>query len=132
MLMDIFSINLENFIIFVLVEILRALEQGKKRSALAIEYNCDVSVISRMVKRKGEILEIFYKNGGSTKRVRNSEFPVLEKCLSIWFKDMRNKNTLINGAILSEKANLFAKMLDIPNFTANNGWLGRWKKKNKT
>ena len=42
---------------------------------------------------------------------------------------MRNKNTLINGAILSEKANLFAKMLDIPNFTANNGWLGRWKKK---
>lgn len=44
------------------VEILRALEQEKKQSAFAIEYNCDVSVISRMVKRKGEILEIFSIN----------------------------------------------------------------------
>ena len=40
---------------------------------------------------------------------------------------MRSQNVPLPGAIIQEKASIYAKELNIENFKASDGWLHRWK-----
>ena len=94
-----------------------------------MQYNCHITTIYRVLKREQIITIYFNENRCKTsKRKRPSRYPVLDKALSIWFKQMRGKKVHISGSILLEQADLLAKIMNIQNFKANHDCLGRWKK----
>ena len=63
--------------------------------------------------------------------MKTAESDSLEQYLYKWFLFARSQNIPINGIILKEKAIFFAKELNIQDFAASNGWLERWKTRNK-
>ena len=82
------------------------------------------------MKNKNKINKVSIENKDKkVKRSRRGKYPILERALSIWFKQMRTKKSFINGSILSKQANILAAVLKIPNFSCSSGWLSRWKKK---
>jgi hypothetical protein len=62
-------------------------------------------------------------------KMRISPYLDIDKCLLKWFTQCRDKNILINGTILLEKANKYAQQLGHTNFKASSEWLTNWKKK---
>lgn len=61
------------------------------------------------------------------KRVKTT-FEALDKALYIWFHETRSRRIPITGNIIKAKAlELFNEMNLQDNFTASNGWIGKWK-----
>ncbi|XP_025831101.1 tigger transposable element-derived protein 4-like [Agrilus planipennis] len=67
---------------------------------------------------------------GNIKRSRISEFLDVEKRLLVWIKQTLDKNIPIDGPLLKQKSKDFATKLRIQNFSASNGWLEGFKKRN--
>lgn len=63
------------------------------------------------------------------KRVRSGKDSQVEAALKIWFGRVRDKNGSINGTLIRQKAEEFAKEMGKENFTATDGWFHRWKKR---
>ncbi|XP_047984684.1 tigger transposable element-derived protein 6-like [Leguminivora glycinivorella] len=109
---------------------IEAVKSGLKRKDVAVQFGIHESTLSIILKNKDELLKK-QESGESLlcKRRRIAEFPNLEQCLFTWFKQCRNKNISVSGPILKEKAEEFAKSLQIHNFKASNGWLENFKKR---
>ena len=54
----------------------------------------------------------------------------LETALLLWFNQVREKKIPLTGNILREKAKKFAHDLGIEGFSASDGWLGKFRKRN--
>jgi hypothetical protein len=50
-----------------------------------------------------------------------------ESALKMLFGNVREKNTLINGPVVRQKAEKLAKTVGKETFSATNGWFERWK-----
>lgn len=109
---------------------IEAVKNGLKRKDVAVQFGIHESTLSIILKKETELLKR-QESGESLlcKRRRIAEFPNLEQCLFTWFKQCRNKNISVSGPILKEKAEEFAKSLEIRNFKASNGWLENFKKR---
>ncbi|KAB0802245.1 hypothetical protein PPYR_04431 [Photinus pyralis] len=59
--------------------------------------------------------------------LKKSENPKLEKQLYSWFLKQREHNLPISGEMIKQKALMIGKNLNIPTFTASEGWLHRFK-----
>lgn len=64
------------------------------------------------------------------RRQKQPEYPEIERSLVLWFTQCRQSNIPVGGPLLIEKAQSFAKKLNLNNFKANSGWLDRFKKRN--
>ena len=87
--------------------------------------------MSTIIKNRDETLEL-YESGKfepGRKRFRKANHENLEAALLVWFKQARSQDAPISGPLLMEKANVFAEQMNL-NFTANPGWLERFKKRN--
>ncbi|XP_057653885.1 tigger transposable element-derived protein 4-like [Diorhabda carinulata] len=107
--------------------ILHRLEAGESNATLAKEFGVSHSTISTIKKNKYKIEPLFNANVLKCKRVRTSTHEQLDKALLQWFKLQRDRGIPLNGPLLQEKANLFARQLDMQNFICSMSWLNRFK-----
>ena len=89
------------------------------------------STISTILKEKHKIVRAYEEGSYSDKRkkMRQSDYPDLNKALSQWFRTVRTSNVPLSGPLLQEKARYFAEQLGYENFKASNGFLDRFKER---
>lgn len=108
---------------------LEKLKSGAARKEICNQFNCSPATLTRLVKNKDIITKIAQQNKNiSKKRMRLGSNKEVEDALLIWFREMRSKEAILTGPLLLEKANYFAKKLNV-DFVPKQGWLERWKKR---
>ncbi|KAF9822475.1 hypothetical protein SFRURICE_006558 [Spodoptera frugiperda] len=107
--------------------ILHRLEAGESNATLAKEFGVSHSTISTIKKSKDKIEPLFNANVLKCKRVRTSTYEQVDKALLQWFKFQRDRGIPVNGPLLQEKANFFARQLDIQDFKCAMSWINRFK-----
>ncbi|XP_072172602.1 tigger transposable element-derived protein 4-like [Diadema setosum] len=112
------------------IEILRAVDSGRKKSDVAKEFELSSSTMSTIIKNKCRIEEQYEsaKYNPSHKRFRTAALDDVEEALIKWFRDVRDKNLPVSGPLLKEKVEFFATSLG-HEFKASNGWLARFKER---
>jgi hypothetical protein len=112
-------------------EIIKSLESGiKKHCDLAKEYGISENTVYKIWNKRDKIKEECKDNLNlDKKRFTHAKYKEIEDCLYDWFVDKRKLMVPLNGPILLSKADDFAKLLQIPDFKSNNGWLQRFKER---
>lgn len=114
------------------IDIIKAVDLGKfSKTAICKEFGIPNSTLSTILKNKEKIISNenneFQLN---RQRMRTPKHVDIENALIIWFKQCRSQNIPISGALIMEKADMYASEMGIE-FLANNGWLERFKKRNE-
>ena len=79
-------------------EIIEKSSKGAKTSELAVQFEKSTSTISTILKEKEKIIKEYQNNKGERKRIKLSQYPLLEDAMSWWFKKTNaNKNIVIDG-----------------------------------
>src|SRR5262245_21037394 len=102
------------------------------QDALARQFNCNRSVIQRILKSKEVITERSRLPClGTVKKCRLSDVMDIDAALLKWIKEKRSQNIPIDGPTIQVKALDFAKQLGYQEgeFKASRGWLNRFKKR---
>ena len=113
------------------IDVLDNLKRGGDATMIAKQFGCDRSTISNI--KKNELIsreQIIASKNLNAKKLRKSEFPQLEEALIQWFSQMREKNGIISGPLLLEKASQFAQTFGYDNFSASSGWLEHFNARN--
>lgn len=103
------------------------LENGESNSEIAKECGVSHSTISTIWRNRDKIKVLFENNSLKLKRARTSEHKVIEDALLTWFKHQRANNVPINGPILQQKANGFARLMGKENFECSWSWVQRFR-----
>ncbi|XP_066260464.1 jerky protein homolog-like [Euwallacea similis] len=113
------------------VKIIDEVALGAGITQLAKKYGVSKATICKIKRLKTEILRKSCNTvGGLGKRktLKNAKAPKMENFLYKWFLKQREKHVPISGEIIKERAKLLnAKLKEIENFVASDGWLQRFK-----
>ncbi|XP_017871348.1 PREDICTED: tigger transposable element-derived protein 4-like [Drosophila arizonae] len=109
------------------MQIIRRLEAGERNVALAKEFCVCHTTIATIKKNKEQIRALFNSNVLKSKRVRASTQDQVDKALFQWFKMQRSRGISLNGPLLQQKANFFAKQFKIKDFNCSGSWISRFK-----
>ena len=113
------------------IEVIKALEKNPSRSQkeIAEKYGVSIATISLILKNKMSLQSTSKKvQNLSQKRQHTSTAPDVDEALFTWFcRASTTQGISISGDILKEKVLFFARSLNVENFNASDGWLGRWK-----
>jgi len=95
--------------------------------------NIDRTTISKIINKKDKWVSI--EEGEVSKKVfkhRKVKFPLLEEAMSFWIEQMTAKGVILTEVLIKEKAELFAKLLEIPKeeLSFSNGWIFKLKSRN--
>ena len=63
------------------------------------------------------------------KKLKKSDNKNLDEAVFTWFKNVRSNNIPVNGSIIREKALGLAKILELTDIRASDGWLDKWKQR---
>lgn len=91
------------------VQIISKLENGTPNKDLANKYGVPHSTISTIWKEREKIKKLFENNCLKMKRARPPKHAKIEEALFKWFKYQKMNNLPVNGPILQQKANDFAR-----------------------
>ena len=110
---------------------LKGIDGGRSCEVTAKKYGVAKDAVSHWLKKKTEIFEAVERNNVSKKRkrIKTATYEELDSAMYKWLKTARHNNIPINCTIFKEKALEFAKSLEIQDFHASDGWVGRWKKR---
>ncbi|KAM5135574.1 tigger transposable element-derived protein 3-like [Mantella aurantiaca] len=113
------------------VKILELLQQPKaSQSSVARNMGLSQSTISRVMKKRDEILERWNQNENpSRKRNRPFKNAKVDEALLEWLLFAKANKLPISGPILMRQAETIAKEIGCPQFKPSNGWLWRWKER---
>nr|XP_042905381.1 uncharacterized protein LOC122270769 [Parasteatoda tepidariorum] len=108
---------------------LERIDTGKRLTAVAREFGISNSTASGIVKERSKIRmsHEHYKLNGNRKRLRLSLYTDIDEAVYMWFKQMRAKNTPVNGPLIQQKAREFGQLLGHKNFEGSSGWLSRFR-----
>ncbi|XP_052034644.1 tigger transposable element-derived protein 4 [Apodemus sylvaticus] len=111
------------------IDIINAVERGKKKADIAAEYGIKKNSLSSIMKNKDKVLEAFesLRFDPKRKRLRTAFYTDLEEALMRWYRIAQCLNVPVNGPMLRLKANDFAQKLGHNDFKCSNGWLDRFK-----
>ncbi|NWR45039.1 TIGD4 protein, partial [Regulus satrapa] len=111
------------------IDIISAVESGKKKADVAAKYGIKRNSLSSIMKNKEKVLEAFetLRFDPKRKRLRTAFYADLEEALMKWYRIAQCLNVPVNGPMLRLKANDFAKKLGHSDFKCSNGWLDRFK-----
>ncbi|XP_004708821.1 tigger transposable element-derived protein 4 [Echinops telfairi] len=111
------------------IDIINAVESGKKKAEIAAEYGIKKNSLSSIMKNKDKVLEAFesLRFDPKRKRLRTAFYTDLEEALMRWYRIAQCLNVPVNGPMLRLKANDFAQKLGHNDFKCSNGWLDRFK-----
>ncbi|XP_039396599.1 tigger transposable element-derived protein 4 [Mauremys reevesii] len=111
------------------IDIISAVESGKKKADIAAKYGIKKNSLSSIMKNKDKVLEAFesLRFDPKRKRLRTAFYTDLEEALMKWYRIAQCLNVPVNGPMLRFKANDFAQKLGHSDFKCSNGWLDRFK-----
>ncbi|XP_023780579.1 tigger transposable element-derived protein 4 [Cyanistes caeruleus] len=111
------------------IDIISAVESGKKKADVAAQYGIKRNSLSSIMKNKEKVLEAFetLRFDPKRKRLRTAFYADLEEALMKWYRIAQCLNMPVNGPMLRLKANDFAQKLGHSDFKCSNGWLDRFK-----
>ncbi|NXT85773.1 TIGD4 protein, partial [Zapornia atra] len=111
------------------IDIISAVESGKKKADIAAKYGIKKNSLSSIMKNKEKVLEAFesLRFDPKRKRLRTAFHTDLEEALMKWYRIAQCLNVPVNGPMLRLKANDFAQKLGHRDFKCSNGWLDRFK-----
>jgi hypothetical protein len=113
-------------------KLLKDVESGIRKKDVAAKFNIPASTVSTILKKRAEIIKVV-ENAGETctnnKRLKKPTYENVDKLVLDWFKVTREKNVLVSGAMVKQKAPEFAHRLKQENFKASNGWITNWQKR---
>ncbi|KFQ20678.1 Tigger transposable element-derived protein 4, partial [Mesitornis unicolor] len=111
------------------IDIISAVESGKKKADIAAQYGIKKNSLSSIMKNKEKVLEAFesLQFDPKRKRLRTALYADLEEALMKWYRIAQCLNVPVNGPMLRHKANDFAQKLGHNDFKCSNGWLDRFK-----
>ncbi|KFV93313.1 Tigger transposable element-derived protein 4, partial [Eurypyga helias] len=111
------------------IDIISAVESGKKKADVAAKYGIKKNSLSSIMKNKDKVLEAFesLRFDPRRKRLRTAFYTDLEEALVKWYRIAQCLNVPVNGPMLRLKANDFAQKLGHSDFKCSNGWLDRFK-----
>ncbi|KFR08652.1 Tigger transposable element-derived protein 4, partial [Nipponia nippon] len=111
------------------IDIISAVESGKKKADIAAKYGIKKNSLSSIMKNKEKVLEAFesLRFDPKRKRLRTAFYTDLEEALMKWYRTAQCLNVPVSGPMLRLKANDFAQKLGHSDFKCSNGWLDRFK-----
>ncbi|TRZ16442.1 hypothetical protein HGM15179_010665 [Zosterops borbonicus] len=111
------------------IDIISAVESGKKKADVAAKYGIKRNSLSSIMKNKEKVLEAFetLRFDPKRKRLRTALHADLEEALMKWCRVAQCLNVPVSGPMLRLKANDFAQKLGHGDFKCSNGWLDRFK-----
>jgi len=116
------------------VEVIKMKEKQPKLSLrdIASIFKCGHTQVSNTLKKKEAILKQYEENKcRSRKRLKKSTpNDEINDLTWEWFCKARSKGIPISGPILQMKAKMFADSLQVEKFSASNGWLESFRKRN--
>lgn len=116
-------------------EILKKTDKGVNGKRLALEYGVSEAAISKIKKKRHEILEAVSNTFESAqkKTLHKPEYVDLEKSLYEWFLNQRQRNCAVSGPMLKSRAKVEFERLypdrGSGSFNASDGWLSKFKKR---
>lgn len=115
-------------------EIIYQLGAGKALEDLAADYDVSVMTVRRIRRNKEKILakidRVKASGGSLAKKKIHEHGSLLDKAMSIWFKQEVSQNNLVLGTVAQEYAKLLNTEIGGPeDFKASNGWLYNFKSK---
>ena len=84
--------------------------------------------LNKILKNR-DVIEASCSNTDGRKRQRSGHFPEIDSAIIKWIQASRDKCAMLSGSLIEAKADEFAAQLGFPYFKANDGWLGRLKKR---
>ena len=96
------------------IELIEAVESGKKQKIVADEFKIPANSVSTIMKRKEHYKQQFFFSGqvdASKQRVRLANHDDVESELLRWFTEMRGNNIPIDGPMMKTKATSIAHTL---------------------
>jgi hypothetical protein len=85
--------------------------------------------LCNILKNRSDIeTSAFTNENTDRKKAQSGKNSQVESALKIWFSNVCEKNALINGPLMRQKAEL-AKTMGKEKFSATDGWFNRWKKR---
>lgn len=96
----------------------------------AAQLSVSQPLLCKILKKRVEIEDAARKNDNlDTKRNRSGKDDEVESALKHWFTNIRKYDVRIDGPLLRQKAEEFAKTMGKEHFVATEGWFRRWKKR---
>ena len=114
------------------ISVLKELDSGKSCRQVADELGVGKTQIQSIRKRKREIQEDFENNAPSDRKRRClfSPYDDINELVWKWFQAAVQRNGIISGPLIKAQALKYAEELNKPDFTASNGWLESFIKRN--
>jgi predicted DNA-binding protein YlxM (UPF0122 family) len=116
------------------VEVIKMNESGKSARAIAEHFKVGKTQIQSTIKRKAEVLSDFEMSAPLSKRrnVRATGNTEINDLTLKWFLDATGRKINVNGPMIKEKALQFSVELNVDTFSASNGWLESFVKREVT
>ena len=112
------------------VELLDLVKKGVPRPEICRTYNIPSSSLCNFLREEPKIREVYEKNGNPNRLcLRKTPYHQLETELAKWISAVQERNIPISGPIVQDKALEMAELMAVEGFTASNGWLERFKKR---
>lgn len=111
-------------------EILDDLNKGFSLRKVAEKHGVPKSTVSSW--KRETILNAYERNVSDTRKRSHRSTPndKVNDAILEFFRRCRSKNITISGPMLQAKARDLATSMNVVNFTASNGWLEAWRKRN--
>ena len=112
-------------------KILKEVDKGNSCAFVAKKHNIPKQTLSNWLKKKKQIYESIGSNSSAMKRQRFRWWPYenIDKAYYKWLVNARGRSILLSATVLKTKALYFTKELGCNDFSASDGWFGRWKKR---
>ncbi|GFS16963.1 tigger transposable element-derived protein 4 [Elysia marginata] len=113
------------------IELIEAVESGKKQKVVADEFQIPANSNSTIMKRKQHYRQQFYSGqvDVNKQRAKLANHDDVETELLKWFTETRGNNIPISGPMMKIKATSIAEVFGKNNWECNEGWLARFKRR---
>ena len=103
-----------------------AVEQGRKKTDVARDFEVPLSTLSTWLKNGEDIKSAFASSSSvpQAKRMRVSTYSDVEKALELWIREARDASIPISGPIVLVRAKDLAKQLGHEDFDPGKNWAG--------
>lgn len=115
------------------LELIAIIEAGRSVKDVAEEYAVNRNTLHYILKNREKIRAGINAQPGISgfKRIKKTKCPELEKRVLEFMYESREKNEKLSGSSIKAMALEFASELQVENFSASNGWLFAFFKRNQ-
>jgi len=114
-----------------LLNAIKSYGQNVPQWHIAKQLEISRTTLSNLLKNEEQLRKKFENNPNNPrKRYRHGKNPLVEEAMKRWYTVVEDRGVPMNGHILGEKAQHFAKELGCDDFKVTDGWLSRWKTRN--